>query len=108
MSSSGSEPCEDPEPETYDSISILELNENAGYVDAEAGERVIVSGVKRNLNKYVEEDGIFVQYADHVATIELNQTLTDGELDEWCNSEVGSHVLAHYFDHAEIPTEAQR
>lgn len=97
----------DVDRDEHDAISILEYNEKAEQFGHEAGERVIYSGVTRNIHLRSEEKKDFIKVADNVATVELNQTLTDDEITGWCNTEVGKHVLAHYFDHTEIGTEVE-
>lgn len=84
--------------ETFDSITILEQNENAERFGHEPGKRVIMNGSCRALTKFCEQSGQFVDYAETVATIDLFQPLTDDEITDWLNSDVGKHVLAHYFD----------
>ncbi|MFC7216503.1 hypothetical protein ACFQO4_20805 [Saliphagus sp. GCM10025334] len=87
--------------ETYEHVSILEYNETAGEFDREPGARVIVSGVQRNQHVRCDERKGFPKIADAVAIIELDRPLTDDEVTEWCNTEVGKLVLAHWFDNVD-------
>lgn len=100
-SNSESETARTKREETYECVSILEYNENAPKYreEAEPGDRVIVGGVQRNTNIHDEEVEGFVEIAEAVAIFELYQPLTDGELNEWCNSNAGKLALAHWFDH---------
>lgn len=84
--------------ETFESITILEFTENAERFGSEPGKRVIMNGSCRGLSKLCEETQGVVEYAEAVATIDLFSPLTDDEISEWLDSDVGKHVLAHYFD----------
>jgi hypothetical protein len=91
------------EEETFEHVSILEYNEEAPkYSDhAVPGEKVIVSGVRRNTHVPDDDKEGFVKIADAVAIIELYQPITDDEVTEWCNSPAGKLALAHWFDHTD-------
>lgn len=89
----------DEEPETYEHVSILEFNRLAEDYDKTPGERVIVSGVRRNQHIRDEELKDFVKIADAVAIIELHSEITEDEVNDWCNSPAGKLALAHWFEH---------
>lgn len=94
--------------EKHDAISVLEYTEAAEEYGNTPGKRVIMDGVQRNIHKRDDENGDFVKVAEAVATIDLFKPLTTAEINEWCNSEVGKHVLTHYFPEVDDPTEDTR
>lgn len=88
--------------ETYEHVTIHRYTEAAADHDRTPDELVIAGGVERN-GRHVHDDDKqdFVQIAETVAIIELNQARTDDEITEWCNSAVGKLALAHWFDHVD-------
>lgn len=98
MGSSDDTPHDDPE--MVEAVSIMEYNENAEkYDDVQAGDRVILGGVRRDQHKRDDEKQGFVKVADAVAIIELHQPIAESDVTDWCNSPAGKLALAHWFDH---------
>lgn len=88
-----------PTDDTFEHVSILEYTDNAAAFDRTPGDRVIASGHRRNTAVRDDDTGEFVTIATAVAIIELPRPLTDDQVTEWCNSQVGKLALAHWFEH---------
>lgn len=97
----------DDEERLYTTLTVLEHVEEAEEFGLEPGTRFVTGGDQRVSHKAREtEDGReFVLVAERVTSIDLYQPLSETEITDWCNSDVGKHVLAHYFENGPDPSK---